>query len=252
MTFWVRLEATRDRWKIADHPFYQRFIAGECTSEDLVLFAGQGAAPIRALAAAAEKVKRRAGSARRAKGDALVLEYRAQEAQWKQFERTVGISGTCSLLPESRECVATFSDDASRGPAVMLAVICAVERVRPTHAVAALDALDHFYDVDRESEGAAYFRSLADPGRRSARLGRALLEPLLETADQDGLLAHAEAALSSYWEMYDAMEREVSGAKPRPGRFDLDRSRDLATWLHQAGSRSRSGAPRRSLQRVRF
>ncbi len=60
MTFFDRLEATRERWNVLEHPFYQRWSAGERTREELAVYAGQYRHAVPALAEAAASAARAA------------------------------------------------------------------------------------------------------------------------------------------------------------------------------------------------
>ena len=54
MDFFSRVEAARERHNVLEHPFYQRWSAGELTLEELADYAGQYRHAVVALANASE------------------------------------------------------------------------------------------------------------------------------------------------------------------------------------------------------
>ena len=50
MDFFTQLETVRDRWNVLQHPFYERWSAGELTREELATYAGQYRHAVVALA----------------------------------------------------------------------------------------------------------------------------------------------------------------------------------------------------------
>src|SRR5437763_1735304 len=70
--------------------------------------------------------------------------------------------------------------------------------------------LGAFYGIDG-GPATAYFDLHAELDREHAALERALIEPLLAGADEDALLAEAEAVLRANWELLDGVERRRAG-----------------------------------------
>ena len=51
---WQRIEEARTRWNVLEHPFYQRWSAGELTSEELARYSGQYRYAVEAIATMSE------------------------------------------------------------------------------------------------------------------------------------------------------------------------------------------------------
>ena len=49
-SIWDRIESARARWNVLEHPFYQRWSAGELTSEELARYSGQYRHAVEAVA----------------------------------------------------------------------------------------------------------------------------------------------------------------------------------------------------------
>src|SRR6185503_7856888 len=63
--FWSRLEEVRARWNVLEHPFYQRWSAGELSRDELARYAGEYRHAVVALADAAAGAARHAGPGER-------------------------------------------------------------------------------------------------------------------------------------------------------------------------------------------
>ena len=50
---WERIEQARERWNVLEHPFYQRWSAGELTADELADYSGQYRRAVEAIAAVA-------------------------------------------------------------------------------------------------------------------------------------------------------------------------------------------------------
>jgi len=109
---WSELDAVRARHNVLEHPFYQRWSAGELTREELAVYAGEYRHAVRALAEAS------AGAARASDVDPdarPALEAHAGEeashiALWDAFARAVGGDVDREpAAPETAACARTWA-----------------------------------------------------------------------------------------------------------------------------------------------
>ena len=63
---WQRIEQARARWNVLEHPFYQRWSAGELTREELAEYSGQYRHATAAIARLSSAVAESAPAAERA------------------------------------------------------------------------------------------------------------------------------------------------------------------------------------------
>jgi pyrroloquinoline-quinone synthase len=199
-----RLADAQRRCNVLEHPFYTRWSAGELTREELSWYAGEYRHAVVALAAATAATARAAEPAVRAQLD----EHAAEEAEhidvWDAFARAVGADLDQEPAAETAECAAawTAAGDALEG----LVVLYAIESAQPAISRTKFEGLVDHYDV-AEGPATEYFSLHSERDLEHAAQSRRLIEQSLGDADEDRLVAVAEAALRGNWTLLDGVER---------------------------------------------
>ena len=83
----------------------------------------------------------------------------------------------------------------------------AIESGQPAISETKRAGLVEHYGAEPGSDATAYFDLHAVRDVEHAAYERALIEPLLDDADVDALLAEAEGVLRANWELLDGVER---------------------------------------------
>ena len=187
----ARIEAAASRWNVLDHPFYQRWSAGELTQAELAEYAAQYRYAVVALADAAEA----AGDADHAR------EEREHVALWDAFAAGCG-SVPADANAETAECAAAWTAGEDR--LERLAVLYAVESAQPAISQTKLDGLVGHYGFD-EGPATEYFALHAERDHEHAAHSRELLEKLATDEDAPRLAARAEAAVRGNWRLLDGV-----------------------------------------------
>jgi len=199
-----RLADAQRRCNVLEHPFYTRWSAGELTREELSWYAGEYRHAVVALAKATAAAARAAEPAIRAQID----EHAAEEAEhidlWDAFAHAVDADLEQEPAAETAECAAawTAAGDALEG----LVVLYAIESAQPAISRTKLDGLVDHYGL-AEGPATEYFALHSERDLEHAAQSRRLIEERLEDADEDRLIAVAEAALRGNWTLLDGVER---------------------------------------------
>lgn len=205
MDFWSRLETVRDRWNVLEHPFYQRWSAGELTREELAVYAGEYRHAVVALADAAAATAATADPELRAGLERHAAEEASHVALWDGFANAAGGDLDRPPAPESAECARAWARP-GRSTLEGLVALYAIESGQPAISTTKLDGLVDHYGW-QEGDGTAYFSLHARLDVEHAEAERALIEPRLADADRDALLAEAESVLAANWRLLDGVER---------------------------------------------
>lgn len=189
----ARIDAAAQRWNVLDHPFYQRWSAGELTREELAEYAAQYRHAVVALADQAAA----AGDAEHAR------EEREHVALWDAFAQACG-SLPADAGSETTECVESWTAGDDR--LERLAVLYAIESAQPAIARTKLEGLVEHYGM-AEGPATEYFALHAERDLEHAAASRAELERLAGEADAERLAARAEAAARGNWRLLDGVGR---------------------------------------------
>ena len=204
MPLFDRLADAQRRCNVLEHPFYTRWSAGELTREELSWYAGEYRHAVVALANATASAARAAEPAVRAQ----IEEHAAEEAEhidlWDAFAHAVAADLEQEPAAETAECAAawTAAGDALEG----LVVLYAIESAQPAISRTKLEGLVDHYGL-AEGPATEYFSLHSERDLEHAAQSRRLIEERLEEADEDRLVAVAEAALRGNWTLLDGVER---------------------------------------------
>lgn len=211
MDFWTRLEDVRSRWDVLEHPFYRRWSAGELAREELAVYAGEYAHAVSGLAAASARTAELADPGLRPALRAHAAEEASHVELWDEFAGAVGASRAQAPAPETAACARAWAGEPERTFLGSLVAMYAIESAQPAISETKREGLVAHYGFDT---GAAtrYFDLHAELDHEHAAAERALIEPRLEGADHEELLADAEAVLRANWELLDGVERLLGRA----------------------------------------
>lgn len=212
MPFFERLETVRERWDVLQHPFYERWSAGELTEPELAFYAGEYRHAVAALAdafgGAARDASPEAGFDASAR--AGLEGHAAEEADhvplWQEFERAVGGEPDRRPLPETQECVQAWTSGSDTLERLVATYV--VESAQPEIARTKLDGLLEHYGIE-EGPATEYFSLHAELDAEHAQQSRELIEERLADADLDRLLRVAECVLRGNWTLLDGVDRAM-------------------------------------------
>jgi pyrroloquinoline-quinone synthase len=187
----ARIEAAAARWNVLEHPFYQRWSAGELTRAELAEYAAQYRHAVVALADAAAA----AGDEEHAR------EEREHVALWDAFAEACG-SIPADASAETLECTTAWT--AGDDHLERLAVLYAIESAQPAISTTKLEGLLAHYGFE-EGPATEYFSLHAERDHDHAAHSRELLEKLATEQDAARLAAQAEAAARGNWRLLDGV-----------------------------------------------
>jgi len=212
--FWTEVDRRAGGPDALEHPFYERWSAGELTRAEIAAYASEYD---HAVVATADASRRAAGP------DGGSLDGYAEEedrhtALWRSFAAATGWGCATAWyygedpLPETVECVRVWGGDAGRGLAEDLVTLYAIESAQARVSRLELDGLLRHYGFAQGP--ATEYPRLHALGDGRASMLRAALAPLLAGRDPAALLEQVESVHSSHWALLDGVEALARRGRP--------------------------------------
>ena len=149
----ARLDQARCACNVLEHPFYQRWSAGELSAAELELYAGQYRHAVLALAEASAAAAVQADSVRARGLRAHAAEELAHVELWDEFARAAGSPDPATpvdALSETEACARAWT--AGESLLEHLAVLYAIEASQPEISKTKLAGLTEHYGYREEGQ----------------------------------------------------------------------------------------------------
>jgi pyrroloquinoline-quinone synthase len=199
---WERIEESRARHNVLEHPFYVRWSAGELSRDELARYSGQYRHATEALARLCSQTAETAPDERREEIAAHAAEEEAHVGLWDDFVQAAGGEIGAEPTPETAECVTDWT--APDGYLEQLARMYAIESGQPEIARVKREGLTRFYGIDGGA-GSEYFKVHEEADNAHAEDSRRLIEQAMNGDDEDALVAAAESAFKANWRLLDGV-----------------------------------------------
>ena len=202
MDLWTRIEQARQKWNVLEHPFYQRWSAGELTLDELAVYSGQYRRATEAVACMSANLAEDAPESESRGLSAHAREEADHVAMWDGFVAAVGGSVEDPANPETAECFEAWTQRDGFGP--QLARLYAVESGQPEISKTKSMGLSDFYGIEGDPAD-TYFTVHATMDVEHAEEGRKMIEKYMAEFDEDELVAAAEEAFEANWRLLDGV-----------------------------------------------
>jgi len=199
---WDRIEESRARHNVLEHPFYVRWSAGELSREELARYAGQYRHATEALARLCDQAAETAPDGHRDEIAAHATDEEVHVGLWDDFVEAAGGEIGAEPTPETAECVTAWT--APDGYLEQLARMYAIESGQPEIARVKREGLTRFYGIDG-GPGSEYFKVHEVADHAHAEESRRLIEEAMAPEDEDALVAAAESAFKANWRLLDGV-----------------------------------------------
>jgi pyrroloquinoline-quinone synthase len=199
---WERIEESRARHNVLEHPFYVRWSAGELSAEELARYAGQYRHATEALARLCRQTVESAPEGHREEIGLHAEEEDAHVALWDDFVEAAGGEIGAEPTPETAECVTAWT--APESYLAQLTRMYAIESGQPEISRIKRDGLTRFYGING-GPGSEYFRVHEEADHAHAEESRRLIDEAMSPEDEDALVAAAESAFQANWRLLDGV-----------------------------------------------
>ena len=199
---WERIEESRARHNVLEHPFYVRWSAGELSREELARYAGQYRHATEALARLCRETAEVAPERRRDEMAAHAAEEESHVGLWDGFVEAAGGEIGAEPTPETADCVSEWTSP--DGYLDQLGRMYAIESGQPEISRVKREGLARFYGID-DGPGSEYFRLQEESDHAHAEESRRLIDEAMSADDADAVVAAAESAFRANWRLLDGV-----------------------------------------------